>query len=57
MQLQHSSSRDRRSMAELKWSSWTSGHWVHGWKYWVRLVKTIKALRALTTGLEKLQGG
>lgn len=57
MQLQHSSSRGRRSRAELKWSSWTSGQWVHVWKYWVRLVKTIKALRAQTTGLEKLQVG
>lgn len=30
MHLQHSSGRDRRPRAELKWSSWTSGQWVHG---------------------------
>lgn len=55
MHLQGSSSRDRRLRAELKWSSSTSGQWVHGWKSWVRSVRTIKALGALTTVLEKLQ--
>jgi len=50
MHLQHSLGRDSKLRAELKWSSWTSGQWVHGWKSWGQLVRTIKALGALTTG-------